>query len=135
MASDAPNVMNGRTTLTLTVGVDTSDDEAALLVAAFDGFDVTVERKALRLSQAALPLLVSFAVGVLSNAGWDLLKSAMLKVRSARSSRRVTRKVVIEVETRRRQFVIADNQFVIREGTDERVCTTFEELFEEMRRD
>lgn len=109
----------GKLRLDIYVSAEASDAERAAVADSFDGFDVCLQTVEYRFSQAALTLVVSVFLNVVSNAIYDLLKAGVKKLRSQPKTK-VTRKVEFKIRKSQTEYIIAGNIFIARKDTGEK---------------
>ena len=121
--------------LNIYISAEATEDEKLAVVGAFDESFVVVPHKGeLRFSERLLPLVITIAVGVVSNAFWDLLKSAINKFRTQPGSH-IKRETVITIRRNQRDFNITKDTFFVREIDEDRQYQSIDEMFDELKSD
>ena len=121
--------------LNVYISAESTAEEKAAVVSAFDDSFVVIAHKGeLRFSENLLPLVITIAVGVVSNAFWDLLKSAINKFRKQPSSK-IKRETIIKIRKKHRDFIITKDTLFVREIQEDRQYQSIDELFDELEND
>lgn len=117
--------------LDIYVSAEASDDEKAAVADSFAGFEVSLQRGEYRFSEITLTLVVSVFLSVASNAIYDLLKAGVKKLRRQPKTK-VARKLEFKIRKSKTEYIITDNVFVARQGTEERHFSSVDDLFEDL---
>jgi hypothetical protein len=121
--------------LNVYISAEATDEEKLTVINAFEErFEVIAHKGELRFSENLLPLVITIAVGVASNAFWDLLKSAVNKFRK-QSSSKINRETVIKIRKSQKDFIITKDTLFVREIQEDRQYQSVDELFDELEND
>lgn len=120
--------------LDLYVSPEASDEERSAVAESFDGFDVSLHKGEFRFSEPTLTLVVSVFLGVVSAVVYDLLKTAVKRLRNQPNSR-INRKTEVKIRKSQTEYIITPDVFIARKNTEERYFLSLDELFDDLKRD
>lgn len=124
----------GKPRLDVYVSAEASEDERAAVAECFDEFDVSLQKGEYRFSETALTLVVSIFLGVVSATAYDLLKAAIMRLRS-RAKSKIDRKIEVKIRKSQTEYIITHEAFIARKTTEEQSFTSVDELFDHLKRD
>ncbi len=116
----------------LNLGRETSDDEVAEIVEAFSPyFEVSYERKIVRLSVDWLPLVIDFAVSAVGGGLlYDGLKGALNALRKKFKTKKLEREPAAVIRVKKDTFVFTEEKIFLRSINVELNFETVEEFVE-----
>ncbi len=120
--------------LEIGVGRETSEDEVSAVVDSFvEPFKISINRSLNRFSENVLPFEIHIAIRpIVSGAFYDLLKTAILKLRSKPE---IKRNLSIGIKKHDKTFYVTKHSCFMQSHREEKTYQSIDDLFDDLKED